>query len=506
MVTVAVVLAVACTRSAPDSAPRYDFAAQRGFRRVSVVMILFDELPVATLMNRRGAIDANLFPNFAKLQQDSTWFRNMISTSPFSNEAVPTLLTGKSYERELPLEDQVHPRSLFTLLGGAYEISAQAGLPALCPFSKCDAGEANRDSRLVQEFRPFSSGARGLRFASFVDLIEMTTLPRFHFLHLIMPHYPWRYLPSGQRYAEKVLVPGEVDLPGRGRGWESDKWLVTQAYQRHMLQSQLADRLLGAIIRKLKKEGLYERSLVTVLADHGISFRAAQPKRWMREETVGGIAAIPWFLKEPFQHRAVTSDVPAQTVDVVPTLAEVLELSTLWPGLEGKSALDNSISFRRTRVAKTVSLDPRGSEKYGVVREKYSMLDLGRRPQDLFRIGPGRSEKLVGRAVRHLMVAPRGTATARVPRLAAYENTSPTANVFPALVEGSVENVKAARPVRVAVAVNGTIAAVTRTFTKRGNAEFYAMVSPERFHEPPNRLLFFRVVDVESGTLVSLNR
>ena len=41
-----------------------------------LVMVVFDELPLATLLDGQGAIDAALFPNFAALARTSSWFRN----------------------------------------------------------------------------------------------------------------------------------------------------------------------------------------------------------------------------------------------------------------------------------------------------------------------------------------------------------------------------------------------------------------------------------------------
>src|SRR5204863_9968345 len=48
--------------------------AQSANDQTPVVMIIFDELPTATLMNRAGtAIDAKRFPAFANLAHHSTW-------------------------------------------------------------------------------------------------------------------------------------------------------------------------------------------------------------------------------------------------------------------------------------------------------------------------------------------------------------------------------------------------------------------------------------------------
>ena len=43
---------------------------------VPIVHVVLDELPQATLADADGRIDAELFPNFARLAEESTWYRN----------------------------------------------------------------------------------------------------------------------------------------------------------------------------------------------------------------------------------------------------------------------------------------------------------------------------------------------------------------------------------------------------------------------------------------------
>lgn len=58
-------------------------------------------------------------------------------------------------------------------------------------------------------------------------------------------------------------------------------------YQRHLLQTVLVDRVLGVFIRRLQKLDLYDRSLVAIIADHGIAFEPGYPKRVTTSTTVG---------------------------------------------------------------------------------------------------------------------------------------------------------------------------------------------------------------------------
>ena len=55
-------------------------------------MLVFDELPTATLMDPSGErIDAKRFPGFAKLAAQSTWYRNNTAAADFTGRAVPAI-------------------------------------------------------------------------------------------------------------------------------------------------------------------------------------------------------------------------------------------------------------------------------------------------------------------------------------------------------------------------------------------------------------------------------
>ncbi|HET9258816.1 MAG TPA: hypothetical protein VFP42_01660, partial [Acidimicrobiia bacterium] len=64
---------------------------------VPVVILVLDELPVQTLMDAEGNIDATRYPGFASLLEDFTWFRNTATLSSFTEEVLPMILTGLPY-------------------------------------------------------------------------------------------------------------------------------------------------------------------------------------------------------------------------------------------------------------------------------------------------------------------------------------------------------------------------------------------------------------------------
>jgi hypothetical protein len=478
-------------------------ARQEGFRRFPVVTIVFDELPVASLMNRRGGIDAKLFPNFARLARGSTWFRNATTIKGFSKQALPALLTGRYPAGQDTFGPGQPPRSLFTLIGGSHEIRTDDRLPVLCPQKLCEAFVGGTDDVGSHgSLGAFAVGERGARLWDFLDLIEAGREPRFYFVHLMLPHGPWRFLPSGQRYPEEEPMPGESDPPGRGKGWRRDPWLVAQGLQRHLLQTQLADRALGMLIDKLEATGLYGRSLLVVTADHGQGFVPGRLKRVLSKETLGHIAAVPLFIRRPLQERAHISDDPVETVDVVPTIADVLNLSTVWLDMDGRSLFDAPIPPDRERVIEKLPLDPAGREKYDLVAQKYSTFAPGRRGLDLFKLAPGAREHLIGRPLGGLLTLRGGRLSVDLPQVAALQGADPAACVFPALVEGTVEGASDDEKVVLVIAVNGRIAAVTRTFRQAEETRFSSMLSPESFSAAPNTVEVFEVVGARPEILV----
>jgi hypothetical protein len=102
-----------------------------------VAVIVFDELPLSSLMTREGEFNAERFPNFARLADMSTWYRNASSVAPSTPESVPTILTGQFPESGLLPTSADRPINIFTLLGGEYDVDAFEGVTDLCPDAVC---------------------------------------------------------------------------------------------------------------------------------------------------------------------------------------------------------------------------------------------------------------------------------------------------------------------------------------------------------------------------------
>ncbi|UCF86678.1 MAG: hypothetical protein JSV71_04120, partial [Nitrospiraceae bacterium] len=66
-----------------------------------IVMVIFDEFLVTSLMSEKRTIDSKRYPNFAELAKESTWFRNATTVGDNTGYAVPSIMTGKYPEHSI---------------------------------------------------------------------------------------------------------------------------------------------------------------------------------------------------------------------------------------------------------------------------------------------------------------------------------------------------------------------------------------------------------------------
>ena len=98
-----------------------------------VVIAIFDQLPLISLLDDDGRIDPALYPHFAALASESTWFCNASAVAEYASFALPAILTGNYPELgRLPVAAD-YPENLFTQLGGRYRLHVQEPLTELCP-------------------------------------------------------------------------------------------------------------------------------------------------------------------------------------------------------------------------------------------------------------------------------------------------------------------------------------------------------------------------------------
>ncbi|MGH8459622.1 MAG: hypothetical protein ACRESV_09740, partial [Nevskiales bacterium] len=96
-------------------------ARARASNRPAVFLLIFDELSLPLLLNEAGKIDAEAYPHFSELARSSYWFRQASANADFTNNSLPTILTG-SFPRRVGLTQQAYPENLFALVEPHYEL------------------------------------------------------------------------------------------------------------------------------------------------------------------------------------------------------------------------------------------------------------------------------------------------------------------------------------------------------------------------------------------------
>ena len=394
--------------------------------RAPVVLIAFDELPLNSLLDAHARIDPVRFPNFARLARGSTWFEHATTVGEGTTHAIPAILTGRFPKAgEFPVYTD-HRQNLFTLFGGAAALHVVDHETHLCPPSLCAGLEGSLGHRTetlaedtgvvyLHELLPddltggIPSIANGwddfLQDASkhndpgridpaFLRSLRPQASPALWYLHLLLPHSPWTYLPSGRRYDVRP-APGW----GSDEVWAQNQAAVDQYWQRHLLQLGYADRVLGRLLDRLHRTGLYDRAVLVVTADHGVSFRAGQKRRPLSPANRQDIAYVPLFVKRPGQRAGSAVPGLARTIDILPTLAAATRVRIPWRvdghSLLGVRPVERSVILVKDKGQRFV-IPAAGLEQLReqALRRQLRLFGSDEATTTLFAVGPDR--KLLG--------------------------------------------------------------------------------------------------------------
>ena len=280
-------------------------------------------------------------PALDSLAQDGTRFSNAFTPSPITNTSHTSILTGllpSSHgvtDFAIPLAP-AHATWAEILKQQGYNTAAFIG--AVILDSKTLAPGLDRGFDFYDNFpeHPESKTRwgrverRGMEVVQHAEtwLTQHRTGPHFTWIHLYDPHDPYEPpAPFSQTYKDR-LYDGEI------------------AY---------ADSALGHFIAYLKKEGIYGRSLIILVGDHGEGLGEH------REETHGiflydATTHVPLLVKLPAgmpQKKVV--DAQVRTTDILPTALDLVA-APVPQELDGQSLkayLNGSVVSDRTAIGET---------------------------------------------------------------------------------------------------------------------------------------------------------
>jgi hypothetical protein len=367
------------------------FAGSDGMRGVKprmmsdtpVFLLVFDEFSGLTIQNSEGFLDASRYPSFGRFAENADYFPNALTVDNHTSIAVPSMLSGT-----MRLEGSIGP------LSSAGEMGLAPGENLLELFQEWGAGvraestilpadlmdekstdlysvasdlatlylhivshqdwiegqigvipstwkgfgifyESTAELDKAVEKRSEDTGA----FFDWLDELALTPDDKqFNLLHVQYPHAPYVTTASGrlqtnaEPFLSRLLIKEE---------FSAGQSLINVSYHNYLQQSSFAGVMLGRYIDVLKESGLYDKSLIIVTSDHGVSFSAEGLSRRepLTKDSWKNIVSVPLFIKYPFQEKGRIDDSFVTILDIVPTIIDTASIEPPW-GLAGESLRD----------------------------------------------------------------------------------------------------------------------------------------------------------------------
>jgi len=378
-----------------------------------IVFLVFDELSLTSLLNKKGVIDAVKFPNFYQLQKKFDFYSNAHTTNGMTHHAMPALLTG-NYPRENKVASYVqYPKNLFFFFKDFYKMNVWEHSTHLCPSSINTAGTLFDKNQLWATLKDsmvlYGALETPLAYTSWLPEVthqwesfihdkpefERQKLDAFlnslqndsswlHYFHSRFPHVPYNFLPSGKSYGSDS--GNYMFYPHK-----ENRWNAIHTYQRYYLQVMYADKLLGQIIFELKKKNLFDKAIIIVTSDHGVSFHDVSVSRGIVGHRGFETTNVPLFLKNPNQNEGQEIKIPVSLVDIVPTLLKKTKINT---GLKFDgyplSLIDENrelFAFSNTDGFPKIKLNNFQKSKYLALKKKFDLFPLWNEHNGLFKVG-----------------------------------------------------------------------------------------------------------------------
>jgi hypothetical protein len=489
LLLVALLVSVPSSCSKHSSSPHRDVPVTSA--RPPVVMLVFDEFSTVSLLDSHGRIDPVRYPHFAALARGSTWFPNTTASLDETGRALRSLFTGRTLWRWAKPTYAEQPDNLFTMLAHRYRMNVSEEASSLCPPRLCPGSRAKTGREVVQ----LLESGRPERFENWLRSIRPASKPTFYFKHLMLPHAPWVYLPSGHKYGE-----GATEARLSWDTWHYNRWLVDHDYQRHLLQVGFTDRLLGNALDRLRATGLYDRSLIVVTADNGESFGRLGNGHNFNSRNAGDIALTPLIVKLPFQTRGRVDRRHVRTIDVLPTIAMVAHVRPDWRvegrpvfGSRARGIPRSTLVVERSGRRTVLSPGELRRRMATALRLKLRLFGSGDAGPGLYGIGAFPS--LHGTPVSRWPVLRPGRMRAIVDAPGTPRQVSLNATSLPVNVSGRLAGSGSRQPMDLAIAVNGTIVATAPAVAPRPHAPrvFALLVPDSALREGDNDLEIFGI-------------
>ena len=217
--------------------------------------------------------------------------------------------------------------NLFRLLAPEYDVTIHEAVTRFCasPEYRCpDAARVQQRGHLskrspgstcsriapnsaVMNFQADDLRTEQQRFQEFLGEIAAPSGSRPRFEFMLSWSFRMPLICCGPMAPSMKNSPGGFDPTFAG-----STRLLQYLRDNYELQVQYVDGELGRFVDQLKQAGLYDRSLIVVTSDHGVSWKTEAPGRVLSAANAEMIFPVPLFIKLPGQSEGKVSGQDAQ--------------------------------------------------------------------------------------------------------------------------------------------------------------------------------------------------
>jgi hypothetical protein len=344
--------------------------------------------------------------------------------------------------------------------------------------------------------RPDDGSARGRAATLAGGIGAITDAPALHVLHSLVPHFPWKLSRSGYTTTySQTSRPENIDPDQPGY-----EFRIRVEFQLHSMQMGAADALLDDALEQLTSLSTWDDTLLVVTSDHGISLTPPDvDRRHVTEANRAEVYRVPLFIKAPGQTDGEIRDDSAQTIDIVPSIVDLLdiEVDDNWD-FDGHSLYDGSepnvAPLVSTDVEEVLALARRRSEEFG--------------GDDWIGLAAvGANGDLVGQDVSDLAVGAPSTYSATLRDEALLEDLPTDEGSMPYVLTGTVAAPSGDAPPELLVAVNGRIAGVVGGYNPSDNGWGFVGYVADFYVLGANTIELYEVTrDADAATLHLVSR
>ena len=356
-----------------------------GMNDTPVFLLVFDELSGLTLQNLKGQLDASRFPGFAEMAAQADYFPNALTADYRTEISVPSIASGN-----LRIGDKsglAQGENLIELFQSIKSVYAQSTVLSADLMSNQNTNLKSLISDLTtlyihilshqdwiedkigvipqtwkgfgkffktkaQEDAKYALNPHARQFIDWVENVSYSEVSnQFNFLHIQFPHVQYTMTAMGKPVFNNEGIFNSSKIK---ETFSSNQSLLNVIYHNYMQQSVYTDRLIQKFIRMLKNKNLFDKSLIIVTSDHGVSYgkKGINRRVPVNKDSWKNIVSVPLLIKYPYQKEGRINSSFVTTLDLSTTILNVTGIDSPWKSVgQNLKGMKNNSQTRSVKLS-----------------------------------------------------------------------------------------------------------------------------------------------------------